>query len=368
MTDITKQRATSDVPQAEKPKGSLRNIGAKLSRAVLTRRELLLLFLLAVVVACMFALSFGGYMTGPYTSDYMSSSLVDAVPVAMLALAQLFVMASGRGGIDLSVGAMVSLSSMVFGFVYQLWTWPLPFAIVAVVCVGALLGLVNGFLVAICGFPALIATLATYYAFTSVALVVSEGQPISGDRIRDLFSMTSDWEIPLIGSNLPNIPLGVVTFLIPTVVVAWLLVQRTTFGRRLFAIGTNDTAARWVAVNVSTTRMWAYVLSGAISGLVAVYLTSEFASARPDAGNSGNGLALPSIAIAVLGGIAITGGVARVSGVVLAAILVTWLNAGLLLLFAGNQGTQMQLLALGSILILASLFNAYTTRKYGGIR
>ncbi len=79
-------------------------------------------------------------------------------------------------------------------------------------------------------------------------------------------------------------------------------------------------------------------------------------------------MALPAITIAVLGGVAITGGVGRVSGVLLAALLITWLDAGMLLLFPGNQGTQYQLLALGSVLVFAALLNAYTGRKYGGTR
>jgi ribose transport system permease protein/erythritol transport system permease protein len=105
-----------------------------------------------------------------------------------------------------------------------------------------------------------------------------------------------------------------------------------------------------------------------ISGLVAVVTVAQFASARPDAGTSGNGMALPAITIAVLGGVAITGGIGRVSGVLLAAVLITWLNAGILLLFEGNNGSQFQLLALGAVLVFCALLNAYTIRRYGGTR
>jgi ribose transport system permease protein/erythritol transport system permease protein len=101
---------------------------------------------------------------------------------------------------------------------------------------------------------------------------------------------------------------------------------------------------------------------------VAVYITAQFASARPDAGTSGNGLALPAITIAVLGGVAITGGIGRIAGVVLATVLITWLNAGILLAFTGNAGTQFQLLALGLVLIFAALLNGLTQRRYGGTR
>ena len=93
---------------------------------------------------------------------------------------------------------------------------------------------------------------------------------------------------------------------------------------------------------------------------------AQFASARPDAGVSGNGMALPAITIAVLGGVAITGGIGRVAGVVLATLLIVWLNAGILLAFVGNEGSQYQLLALGAVLIFAALLNGLTTRRYGG--
>lgn len=148
--------------------------------------------------------------------------------------------------------------------------------------------------------------------------------------------------------------------------MVWLLLSRTSYGRRIYAIGTNDVAARWSAINVKATRAGAYVLSGAISGLVAVVTVGQFASARPDAGVSGNGMALPAITIAVLGGVAITGGIGRVSGIVLATLLVVWTNAGIRLAFEGNAGPQFQLLALGLLLIFSALLNGFSNRRYGG--
>jgi ribose transport system permease protein/erythritol transport system permease protein len=113
--------------------------------------------------------------------------------------------------------------------------------------------------------------------------------------------------------------------------------------------------------------MWAYVLSGMISSLVAIYTVAQFASARPDAGTSGSGMALPAITIAVLGGVAITGGLGRVGGVLIAALLIVWLNAGILLAIPGNVGAQTPLLALGLVLIGASLLNAATKKRFGGL-
>ncbi len=262
-------------------------------RALLTQRIVLLAALLVIVLVWMTALDVGGYLTGSYDADYLAGTLVDAVPLCLLALGELVVIVSGRGGIDLSIGAIVSLTGMVFGFAYGRWGWDLWTSIILAVVVGALLGAVNGVMVAYLRFPALIATLASYYAYKSLALVLTNSTPISDPKIAELYSITRPVEIPVIGRMLPDVPLGVFTFLVPAIIVIWLLVTRTTYGRRLFAIGTNDIAAEWSGLDVRRTRFAAYVIAGTIAGVVAVYICAQFASARPDAGTTGNGLALP---------------------------------------------------------------------------
>ncbi len=341
----------------------------KLLRALLTQRIVLLAVLIVIVVVVFMIMGSGGYLTADYDSDALAATLINAVPLAMLGFAELIVILSGRGGIDLSVGANVSLSGMVFGFAYGQWGWPLWMSIILAVICGGALGAINGVLVAYIGFPALIATLATYYSYKSLAVVINNQRPISTTEIQNMYDSTAkSVSLPLIGDYFPDIPIGVFLFLIPTTIVMWLLLARTTFGRRVYAVGTNDIAARWSAIDVRNARFKAYVISGMISGLVAVVIVGQFASARPDAGVSGNGLALPAITIAVLGGVAITGGIGRVAGVVLATLLIVWLNAGILLAFEGNEGSQYQLLALGVVLVFAALLNGLATRKYGGAR
>ncbi|MFI1996930.1 ABC transporter permease [Actinoplanes sp. NPDC020271] len=361
MTIVEAQPA----PPREDPAASRESFGARALRVLLTQRIALLAVLIVAVVVTFFVQDAGGYLTAPYDFDYMSASLINAVPLAMLGLAELLVILSGRGGIDLSVGAIVSLAGMTFGFAYGEWGWPLWAAIILTAGFGALLGAVNGFLVSYAGFPALIATLATFYAYKSIAIVINDQQPISTAPIQDLYAITRSVELPVIGPYLPDVPLAIFTFLLPTVVAVWLLLNRTTYGRRLYAIGTNDVAGRWAGLPVRDTRAKAYVYAGLISGLVAVVTVGQFASARPDAGVSGNGMALPAITIAVLGGVAITGGIGRVAGVVLATLLIVWLNAGILLAFVGNEGSQYQLLALGAVLVFAALLNGLTNRRYG---
>lgn len=348
------------------------NLSAKpkvdLVKLLLTNRTVLIVVLLVLVLVVFGGLSAAGVIPDGYNSDYLASALINLVPLAMLALAQLLVIMSGKGGIDLSVGAIVSLAGMFFGFMYGLWGWPLWVAIVMTVLAGAALGGINGFLVAYLGYPPLIVTLATYYAMWSIALVINNQKPINTKSIQDLYGLSKAVEIPVIGGSLPLIPLGTFIFLLPTVIVVWFVISKTTYGRELYAIGTNDVAASWAGINTQRVRALAYVGAGAISGLVAVVTVSQFASARPDQGVSGNGLALPAITMAVLGGVAITGGIGTVAGVVLAALLITWLNSGILLAFEGNAGTQLQLFALGAVLVGAALLNGITNRRYSGTR
>jgi ribose/xylose/arabinose/galactoside ABC-type transport system permease subunit len=342
-------------------------LGAKALRIILTERVALLAILLVVVLVWMKYLDYSGYLVAPYDTSYLASALETMVPLCLLALAELVVIVSGRGGIDLSVGSIVSLAGMVFGFLVGKWDVPLLLALVVTVLVGGLLGAVNGVLVAYLGFPALIATLATFYAYSSLALVTNDNAPISTKAIQDTHSLTRDVHIPGL-SFLPPIPIQFFTFLLPCALFAWLLVNRVTYGRKLYAVGTNDTAARYASLSVAGVRFRAFVLAGLLSGVVAVVTVAQFASARPDAGTVGNGMALPAITIAVLGGVAISGGVGRVGGVIAAALLIVWLNAGILLMFEGSQGSQYQLLALGVVLVGSALLNAVTLRRYGSLQ
>ncbi|TQM36286.1 ABC transporter permease [Pseudonocardia cypriaca] len=348
------------VPPAEQARGE--SLASRVLRIALTERIVLLAVLLVVVVVWFRVLGAGGYLVAPYDLRYLGNALESMVPFALLAVAELYVIVSGRGGIDLSVGAIVSLAGMVFGLMVGVWGWPVLPSIVACIVVGGLLGAVNGALVAYLRFPALIATLATYYAYSSLALVSNANAPVSTPPVVAMHGLTRNITLPL----LPPIPLHVFTILLPCAVLAWVVLSRSTYGRSLYAVGTNDIAAGYATVSVSRTRFTAYVVSGLLSGVVALVTVAQFASARPDAGTVGNGMALPAITVAVLGGVAIQGGIGRVGGVLVAALLVTWLNAGMLLAFPeGAEGSRYQLLALGLVLVLSALLNTVALRRYG---
>lgn len=359
---------TITTPPAAAEKVTQPSMLQRIVKTLLTQRVALLGVLIVLVLAVMMSLDAAGMLSGTYDTDYLAATLISAVPVAMLGFAELIVILSGKAGIDLSVGAVVSISGIVFGYAYGVWGIGLVPAILLTVLTGVVCGAVNGYLIAYIGFPPLIATLATFYALKSLAMVISGQRPINSPVIQEFYSAARPVELPFIGQYLPDVPMAVFTFLLPAVVIMWLLLNRTAYGRRAYAIGTNDDAAKWAGINTRRTRMLAYVTAGALASLAAVVIVAQFASARPDAGTAGNGLALPAITIAVLGGVAITGGIGRVAGVLLATLLVVWLNAGLLLAIPGNPGTQMQLLAMGIMLIGAALLNNFASKRYGIVK
>jgi ribose/xylose/arabinose/galactoside ABC-type transport system permease subunit len=283
-----------------------------------------------------------------FTYSNLAGSTEFAVEVGILALAQLLVIITGRGAIDLSVGSAVSLASVIFGELvtkYDLSLWP---AVILTLVAGVCLGSVNGFFVAVAGLPALIVTLATLFAYGSVALVITNTVPIS-DLPPRLYDLALYWH---------GIPQQTLLVYLPVIALIWLLLRFTVYGRHLYDLGTNALAARFAASPVVLARFGAFALSGFLCGVVAIVTSARFASARPDAGV---GLELQSITIAVLGGVAITGGVGSVPPVVLATLLITLVNNGMNL---ASIDPIWQQAALGGILIGSALLNSFAQRRY----
>jgi ribose transport system permease protein/erythritol transport system permease protein len=313
-------------------------------RLVLTERPIVL------AVAILAVLVYFGQYRGFAEVGYLSEQLTLNLEIGLLALGQLIVIVSGRGAIDLSAGAIVSMSSMVLGITAGLWGWPFWIAALATVAAGWVLGAINGYLAAYIGYPAIIVTLATWYIWRSLALFVNDTKPISAEL---------PTQTDFLAQPLGDVRISLLIVYLPVVVLCWLLLNRTLYGRRLYGVGTNDVAAEFARLQVARTRFHAFALSGALAGLAAVTVTSYYHSARADAGDP---MVLRAITIAVLGGVLISGGSGRVSGVVLATVLVAFLNGGLTLI---GVGSQYQLAALGLLLVLSALLNTWSSRRFG---
>ncbi|UGX88529.1 ABC transporter permease [Phyllobacterium meliloti] len=233
--------------------------------------------------------------------------------IAIIAAGMTFVILTG--GIDLSVGAVMALAGtiaaglMVAGLNASL-------ALLAGIGIGIGIGVFNGGLVAFAGMPSIIVTLATMGIARGFGLMYSGGYPISG---------LPSWIKFFGGGTVLGVQMPILIMLV-VYVLAWVLLERTPFGRHVYAIGGNETATRLSGVRVSRTKLFVYVLSGFTASIAAIVLTSRLMSGQP---NAGTGFELDAIAAVVLGGTSIAGGRGSVIGTLIGALLLGVLNNGL---------------------------------------
>lgn len=246
------------------------------------------------------------------------------------------------GGIDLSVGSILALSSVAIATLIQAGVDPLLATLLGVLG-GGLMGLFNGLVISKGKVAPFIATLASMTILRGLALVVSGGSPITGFN-SDLFSMLGG------GYVAGLVPIPVVWMLIMFGLFAFLL-KKTVFGRHVYATGGNEEAARLSGVRVDQVKLWVYTLSGAMSAMAGVVLTSRLNSAQPTAGS---GYELDAIAAVVLGGTSLTGGRGWIFGTLMGALLIGVLNNGLNLL--GVSSFYQQVIK-GVVILLAVLID-----------
>lgn len=267
--------------------------------------------------------------------------------VGLLAAAQTLVILGGNGGIDLSMGSAVSLTSVIFGLLAVragLSPWV---AALLVLCAGLIIGAFNGAMVALVRLPPLIVTLGTMYLFASAASVLAGGADISGFD-RDGFRTIGQ-------TSVLGIPFQVICVLIPLYVILALVLQKTTFGRSIYVMGSSSKAAQLAGIPVARNRMLLYMISGAVSALGAIVMASWLLNARAA---GGSGMELQAITIAVLGGTAIAGGRGTLGGTFLAMLLVAVLQNGLQL---AGVGSTIQLGLMGAVLVVSMLINKKST-------
>ncbi|NTF44122.1 ABC transporter permease [Rhizobium rhizogenes] len=255
--------------------------------------------------------------------------------VAILAVGMTFVILTG--GIDLSVGAVMALAGTMSAGLMVHFGLPGWVGLLAGVGIGLGLGLFNGLLVAFGRMPAIIVTLATMGIARGIGLIYSGGYPISG-----LPSWISWFGVGRVGI----IPVPVIVMLI-VYALAWVLLQRTPFGRHVYAIGGNELAARLSGVKTARIKIAVYTISGITSGLAAVILTGRLMSGQP---NAGVGFELDAIAAVVLGGTAIAGGRGLILGTLIGAVLLGILSNGLNLM---GINPYLQDIIRGFIILLA---------------
>ena len=261
--------------------------------------------------------------------------------VALLALPMTYVII--LGGIDLSVGSMLALSAIVMGLSWQSFGLPLWLAVPVGILTGAIAGLLNGLVIVYLGVPPLIVTLATLAIYRGLSLGLSESRSFNG--FPDAFGF---WG----GGDILGIPTQLY-LLIAFFVLGGLLLARTPLGRSIYAIGNNETAARFTGLPVNRVKLFAYTLSGFMAGVAGFIFTSRVMSTRADAAT---GLELDVIAAVVFGGTSIFGGRGTILGTAIGVVTIQLLKDGLQL--SGLHG-EATIVLIGTVLILSILLNQF---------
>ncbi|QAU47779.1 ABC transporter permease [Bradyrhizobium guangzhouense] len=269
--------------------------------------------------------------------------------VGLIALPMTFIIITG--GIDLSVGSIVGLCAILLGYSWKTFGFPLPLAICFSLSVGAAAGFVNGLVITKVKVPPLIMTIATLALYRGLAEGISQARSVRG---------YPEWFYFIGQENLFGVPAQLWLLLIAIVATA-IVLDRTTFGRTLYAIGNNETAARFSGLPVDRVKLIVYTLSGLMAGLSACVLVSRVTTTRSD---MGIGYELDVIAAVVLGGTSIFGGVGTIWGTVVGLAMIQLLKNGLALTGVKGDAT---IVVIGTVLILSTLVASSLQRRREGV-
>lgn len=259
---------------------------------------------------------------------------------ALIAFGMTFVILTG--GIDLSVGAILALSSALTAGMIVSGLDPI-LAIIIGCILGGLMGMVNGLFITKGKMAPFIATLATMTIFRGLTLVYTGGNPITGLGDNYLFQLFGR-------GYFLGIPVPAITMII-TFVVLFIILHKTPFGRKTYAIGGNEKAALISGIKVPNVKIMIYSLSGMLAALAGAILTSRLNSAQPTAGTS---YELDAIAAVVLGGTSLSGGKGRIFGTLIGALIIGTLNNGLNLL---GVSSFYQMVVKGIVILIAVLLD-----------
>jgi ribose transport system permease protein len=261
----------------------------------------------------------------------------------ILALGVTFIIVTG--GIDLSLGTVMTLSAVMAGVVVTNMGLPIPLGVAAGLATGAFAGLLNGLAISKMKIPPFIATLGMMMVAKGLALVISAAKPI-------YFNDTPTFRQLAMGSVLGRIIPGftipnAVLVLFVAAIIAAIILSKTILGRYAVALGSNEEATRLSGVNVDRWKTAIYAFGGAFSGLAGVVMAARLNSAQPALGA---GYELDAIAAAVIGGTSLSGGEGTILGTIIGAFIISTLTNGLRIL---SVPQEWQMVVTGAIVIFA---------------
>ncbi|MGL5412382.1 ABC transporter permease [Cetobacterium sp.] len=267
------------------------------------------------------------------TTNLLTIALQTSV-IGIIAIGQTVVIVTG--GIDLSVGSIVAFSGVTAGLLVERGV-PLIPALILGVLIGAGVGILNGALISKANLPPFIATLGMMMVLRGLTLALTNGMPISS---------FDDSFVYLAGGSVFGIPNPVIYFISLGLIFNFIL-KRTVLGKDIYAIGSNEEAARLSGVNVVKTKLMVYGFCGFLSGISGIILASRLISAQP---TEGAGYELDAVAAVVIGGASLSGGKGNIIGTIIGAFIMSTLRNGLNMM---NVSGFWQQFVVGIVLLLA---------------
>ncbi len=284
--------------------------------------------------------------------DNILQVLLSASVYVMLAMGMTFVMVGGC--IDLSMGSIVGLAGGVSLLVLRHFQAPLWVAVAAGIAAGMICGAINGFMVTKMGLISFIATLGSMWIFRGTLQLISAGQTVT---IRRAVPKAVEESVMFLGSGrVLGIPVPVYIFVVLAILLSFIL-RRTTFGRSLYAVGSNPEAARMSGISNKWTIFNSFVLADALAGLAGVLLAARMVSVQA---NSGDGYEFEGIFASVVGGTSMAGGEGTVLGALVGACVVALLRNGLNL---NGVNSFWQRVILGVIIVIAVYIDTLRTHR-----
>ena len=270
-----------------------------------------------------------------FTASNMWNILRQISTNALLAFGMTFVILIG--GIDLSVGPLLAFSGVFAAYVMGNLGWPIWAAIAGSIILCSMVGMLNGVIVTKTGIAPFVVTLSVQQIFRGFAMLLANGAPI---RIRDLGFIN-------IGTTYIGPVAFPVIYMIIIMALCYVVLNKTQFGRHIYALGGNKTAARFAGIRTQRIEVMVYALSGFLAGIAGIVLAARMTAGVPA---TGDGYECDAIAAVVLGGASFTGGIGTIGGTLIGAIIIGVLNNGLNML---NVASFWQYVAKGVVILLA---------------
>nr|WP_302664754.1 ABC transporter permease [uncultured Agathobaculum sp.] len=309
----------------------------KSAKALLSEYFIFVIFIALVIV-----------LTCLKPSFIQPSNLVNILKQAsingILAFGMMFVIIAG--GFDMSVGSTVAFTGIVAALLGQ-GQFPIVVPLVVAMLAGLAVGVVNGVGVAVGDLPPFIMTLGTMTAVRGLALLTSDGKPITG--ISDSYKAVA-------ASSFFGVPMLAI-FLVVVILICAFVLAKTVYGRRVYACGGNLQAARVSGINTTMIRISTFAIAGLLAGLSGFLMTSRVTIGQPTAAES---YEMDAITACVVGGVSMSGGVGKPWGVVVGCLLITVITNGLDIL---GVSSHWQKIVKGLIIVLAVLIDVKGKRK-----